>query len=153
MRNRDWQFDPGAFDALLSGYGHNRVLGHVYHAHGPDWVELAMPWQESLVGDPVTEDFAAGPVIALMDNTAGTAVWIRRGGFLPQVTVDLRVDHVRPLKHRATIIARCKCAGIDGSMAHVRGVGYDETPDDPACLVTGTFMLLEGAGAGAGAGA
>ncbi|HEX7855628.1 MAG TPA: PaaI family thioesterase [Sphingobium sp.] len=147
MFDGNGQFDPAAFEALLSGHGHNSLLGHRYHAHGPDWVELAMPWQEALVGDRATGAFAAGPVISLMDNTAGTAVWMKRGGFLSQVTVDLRVDHVRPIATGATLIARCTCYRLSGPIAFVRGVGYDVSPDDPACQVNGTFMLIEGQGA------
>jgi acyl-coenzyme A thioesterase PaaI-like protein len=43
------------------------------------------------------------------------------------------------------VIARCECYEIAGSIAYVRGFAYDTDPGDPACHVTGSYMLLEGA--------
>lgn len=142
-----WKFDPAEMDQLLSGIGHNTLLGQRYRAHGPDWVELAMPWDERLVGDEASGALASGPIIALMDNTAGTSVWLRRGERLPQVTVDLRIDYLRPSRRGETLISRCECYGLSGSIAFVRGIAYETSPDDLVCQVAGTFMILEGSAA------
>jgi uncharacterized protein (TIGR00369 family) len=131
--DRPGTFDPEALNAHLASFGHSLWLGHRYHAHGPGWVELAMPWHEDLVADETSGAFAPGPVIALMDNAAGTSVWLRRGRFGLQVTIDLRVDFVRPTTRGATLVGRCECYEI----------GYETTPDDPACSIAGTFMLLD----------
>jgi uncharacterized protein (TIGR00369 family) len=137
-----WKFVPAELDAVLSGIGHNARLGHRYHAHGPGWIELAMPWQDDLAGD--AGNFAAGPVTALMDNAAGTAVWLRRGGYLPQVTIDLRIDYLHPLARGTTLISRCECYHITPTVAFSRGVAYERSADQPACHVAATFMLLGG---------
>ena len=144
--NTGWKFVPQELDAMLSGFGHTSLLGHRYHAHGPDWIELAMPWQDGFVGDDAAGTIAAGPVIALLDNTAGTAIWLKRGGYLPQVTIDLRVDYLRPVKPGTTLISRCECYSIAPSVAYTRGVAYETSVDDPACHVAAAFMLLEGIG-------
>jgi len=136
-------FDPVEFGKLMETMGHSGWLGHRYHAHGPDWIELAMPWREDLVGDVTTGTLASGPIIALMDNAAGTSVWIKRRVFGPQVTIDLRVDYMRPAVTGATVIARCECYKVTSSIGFIRGFAYDATPDDPLCHVAGTFMLLE----------
>lgn len=137
-----WKFVPAELDAVLSSVGHNARLGHRYHAHGPGWIELAMPWQDELAGD--AGSLASGPIVALMDNAAGTAVWLKRGGYLPQVTIDLRIDYLRPPTPGATLISRCECYHMTPAVAFSRGIAYERSADDPACHVAATFMLLGG---------
>jgi uncharacterized protein (TIGR00369 family) len=143
----DSTFDPVSFDKMMKSFGHNGWLGHRYHAHGPDWIELAMDWREDLVGDVTSGALASGPIIALMDNAAGASVWLKRKVFGPQVTIDLRVDYMRPAVTGATVIARCECYKQTSEIGFIRGIAYDATPDDPLCHVVGTFMLLKKLGA------
>ncbi len=140
--NSDWKFVPGELDEVLSSKGHNALLGQRYHAHGPDWIELEMPWQEQLIGDRTTGSLASGPIMTLMDNATGVAIWLKRGGYLPQVTLDLRVDYLRPTIRGAALIGRGECYRMTSSIGFVRGIAYEHSPDDPACHVTATFMLL-----------
>ena len=140
----DWQFSPDELDRMLSSVGHNRMLGQRYHAHGPDWLELAMPWSARIVGNAATGAIAWAAVFTLVDNATGASAWLRRGGILPQVTINLRIDQIRESRRGATLIARCECYRIEGAIAYVQGAAYDERPDDPVCRVSGTYMLLEG---------
>lgn len=140
--NPDWQFIPAELDAFLAEKGHNALLGIRYHDHAPGWVELAMPWQEKLVGDRASGAFASGPMMTLMDNAAGVAIYLQRGGYLPQVTVDLRIDYLRPAKRGALLVCRTELVSMSGTIAVTRGIAYDAAPEDPACHVTATFMLL-----------
>lgn len=140
--NAAWTFVPAELDEFLSDKGHNALLGIRYHAHAPEWVELEMPWAERLVGDRIAGSLASGATMTLMDNTAGSSIYLKRGGYLPQVTLDLRADYIRPAKARASLICRCECFRLTGSTALTRGIAYDATPDDPVCHVTATFMLL-----------
>ena len=91
-------FDPARFMdlCLARGLGHGAAVGIAYHAHGEDWVELACPVREELVGMPETGILASGPIISLMDMATSLAVWMRLGAFRPQATLDLRVDYLRP---------------------------------------------------------
>jgi len=138
----DWQFVPSELDAFLSDKGHNALLGIRYNDHGPGWVELAMPWDERFVADRAVGSFASGPIFVLMDNTAGVTIYLKRGGYLPQVTLDLRTDYLRPTKPGATLICRCECVRMTPTIAFTRGIAYETSPDDPACHVTASFMLL-----------
>ena len=69
----------------------------------------------------------------------------KRGAFLPQVTADLRVDYVRAARKGRTVIGRGECYKATRSIGFVRGIAYDETPDDPVAHVAGTFILIDGA--------
>ena len=148
-------FNIDAFMAHRFG-GHAGTLGIVYHgrsdaAAGDAWVELALPYAEALIGDTDTRVLASGPIIALMDMATSVAVWAKRGRFAPQATLDLRVDYLRPAVPGRTVIGRGECLKITRSIAFVRGIAYDATPDDPLAHVAGTFMLMDAMAMGAAA--
>lgn len=135
----DWIFKPAELDTFLSDKGHNALLGIRYHAHEPGWLELELPFAARLTNNGA---LASGAIMTLMDNAAGSAIYLMRGGYLPQVTLDLRTDYVRPVLPGASMICRTECFGISGTTALTRGIAYQDTPDDPVCHVTATFMLL-----------
>ena len=138
-------FDPQRFMDYASrdGSGHGAALGIRYHAHGEDWVELALDWREELVGMTKTGVLASGPIISLMDMATSLSVWMKLGAFRPQATLDLRVDYLRPAAPGKTVIGRGTCYRITRSVAFVRGIAHDGAQDDPVANVTGTFMGTE----------
>ncbi len=138
-------FDPSQSVKLMTRLGHGGWLGMQYHAHGPDWVELALPWREELIGLPSSGVLASGPIISLMDNATSMSVWALRGSFQPQVTVDLRVDYMRAAVPGKTLIGRGECYKLTRSIAFVRGIAYDGDMGDPVAHVAGTFMMMEAA--------
>ena len=124
--------------------GHGSRLGIGYHAHGPDWVELALPYDPAQVGDPDRGVIASGPILSMMDMATSLATWLRLGGFRPHATLDLRVDYLRPATPGRTVIGRGECYRITRSIAFVRGQAHDGDPGDPLAHVAGTFMAPEG---------
>lgn len=136
-------YDPARAAKMMTRFGHGAWLGMRYHGHGEDWVELALPWREELVGLSASGVMASGPIISLMDNATSMAVWTRLGNFRPQVTVDLRVDYMRAAVPGRTVIGRGECYKLTRSIAFVRGVAYDGDIADPVAHVTGTFMVIE----------
>ena len=138
-------FDPERFMdyAARPRAGHGAAIGVAYHAHGEDWVELALPYRPELVGIAKADILASGPIISLMDMATSLAVWMKLGAFRPQATLDLRVDYLRPAVPGKTVIGRGMCYRITKSVAFVRGIAHDGDPDDPVANVTGTFMGTE----------
>ena len=135
-------FDVQRFTARGFG-GHGGRLGIGYHAHGPDWVELALPWTPDLVGDAESGVLASGPIIALMDMATSFAVWQKKGAFVPHATLDLRVDYLRPARPGLTVIGRGECHRLTRAISFIRGAAHDGDPDDPLAHVAGTFMNVE----------
>lgn len=136
-------FEPELFGRVMNGRGHGGFLGLRYHAHSPDWIEIALPWREDLVGVPETGVLASGPIITLLDNATSMSVWVRSGYFRPQATLDLRIDYVRAAKKGATVIARAECYRITRSAAFVRGLAHDGDLADPIAHAAGVFMAVE----------
>jgi uncharacterized protein (TIGR00369 family) len=137
-------FDPQRFFTARVG-GHGDALGIRYRAHGPDWCALALPFDPKLIGDVERGVLASGPIITLLDMATSVAVWMKRGGFLPHATLDLRVDYLRPAVAGREVIGRGECYRVTRSVGFVRGVAHDGDPDDPVAHVAGTFMFMEGA--------
>ncbi|VXC49413.1 PaaI family thioesterase [Sphingomonas sp. 8AM] len=124
--------------------GHGGRLGQRYHAHGADWIEVAQPWHDALVGDEDTGIIASGPIIALMDVATSLAVWHRCDAFVAHATLDLRIDYLRPARPHQTVIGRGECLRITRSIAFTRGIAHDGDPDDPVAHVAATFMATAG---------
>jgi uncharacterized protein (TIGR00369 family) len=135
-------FDIVRFTAAGFG-GHGNALGLRYHDHGDDWAELALPYQDRLVGDVDRGVLASGPIIAMMDMATSLAVWLRRGRFAHQATLDLRVDFMRPASPGRTVFGRGECLKLTPSIAFVRGIAYHDAIGDPLAQVAGTFMLMD----------
>ena len=136
-------FDPLLFTKFARKVGHGGALGILYEAHGPDWVELALDWQEKLVGVPATGVLASGPIVSLMDMATSMAIWVKLGRFRPQATLDMRVDYLKPATPHRRIYGRGECYKVTRSIAFVRGVAHHGDPADPVAHVTGTFISTE----------
>ena len=115
-------FDPVAFFELARRVGHGRALGLEFRDSGEDWAELALHWREELVGVPETGVLASGAIVSLIDTASGTSVWVKLDKFAPILTVDLRLDYLRPAAKGETIVARCECVKVTRRIAFVRAM-------------------------------
>jgi len=136
-------FDPAAAARLVAAFGHNGAIGARFLGHGADWAELALDYREDLIGDEASGVLASGPIIALMDMATSIAVWIRRGAFRPQATLDLRVDYLRTAIPGRTVVGRGECYRLTRRVAFVRGQAHDGDSADPIAHVAGTFMMTD----------
>jgi uncharacterized protein (TIGR00369 family) len=137
----DGAFDPERFFKLIRKVGHGRALGIEYRASGERWVELALPWRAELVGVPASGILASGAVVSLLDTAGGGSIWMALGRFQPVVTIDLRLDYLRPAIEGETVIARCECYKLTRSIGFIRGVAHGGDEDRPIAQAMGTFML------------
>lgn len=137
--NAPFPFDPERFFARMLGHGGR--LGIEFREHGPDWCEMALPYRADLIGDPESGVLASGPILTLMDMATSAAIWIKRGEFVAQATLDLRVDYLRPATPGKTVIGRGECYRITRAIGFVRGQAHDGDPADPLAHVAGTFMF------------
>lgn len=135
-------FDPQRFIRHGVG-GHGGLLKLSYNAHGPDWVELKLPYQAALIGDPDRGVLASGPILTMMDMATSLAVWTRLGRFRPHATLDLRIDYLRPATPGKAVVGHGECYRITRSISFVRGQAHDGDPTDPLAHVAGTFMFTD----------
>ncbi len=133
-------FDPERLLKARLG-GHVGALAIQYRAHGSDWIELDLPYADKLVGDPASGVMASGAILALMDMACGMSIWIAKNAFVPQATLDLRIDYLRPATPGKTVTGRGECYRLTRSIAFVRGSAHDGDPADPLAQVAATFMF------------
>jgi len=135
------RFDPARFFDVARRVGHGRALGMEFSSAGENWAQLGLPWREELVGVPEGGILATGAIVSLIDTASGTAVWNTLGKFLPLVTLDLRIDYLRPALQGETIYARCECLKLTRRVAFTRGTAHAGDPNRPLAYSTSTFML------------
>ena len=138
-----FRFNPATFFEQARAVGHGRALGLSYRAHGADWVELVLPWDPSLVSMEEHGIMATGAIVSLSDTCSGMAVWTRMGVFRPVVTLDLRLDYLRPAAKGEQVIARCECYKLTRQVAFVRGVAHGGDPERPIAHSAATFMTVD----------
>jgi uncharacterized protein (TIGR00369 family) len=134
-------FDPAAFFELARRIGHGRALGLQFRDSEQNWAELALPWREELVGVRESGVLASGAIVSLIDTASGTAVWVTLDKFVPILTVDLRLDYLRPAVKGETIVARCECVKVTRRIAFVRGIAHGGDEARPIALSAATFMI------------
>jgi len=128
----------------LTNIPHAAALGLRFHAATDEYVEISLPYDEKLVGDPDTGVIHGGAITALLDNAAGFAVRVpgAEGEAEPVAiaTLDLRIDYMGPATPGRDVIARATCFKRTRTITFVRGVAYHDSPDDPIATCTATFM-------------
>lgn len=142
MTKTSRNFDPQSLFAHRFS-GHGGALGIDYHAHGEDWAELALPYNDKLIGVPESGVIASGPILTLMDMATSVGVWLKLDRLCAHATLDLRIDYLRPARPGQTVYGRGECYRLTRSIAFVRGQAHDGDPGDPIAHVAGTFMATE----------
>lgn len=137
-------FDIAAHHARRQG-GHGETIGIRYVAHGGDWAEMAIDYDERLVMTPANGVLASGAIISLIDSASGLSIVTKIGEFRPLATLDLRIDYMRAAVPGRTVTARGTCYRITRSVAFVRCEAHDGDPTDLIAHASGSFLFTSGA--------
>lgn len=138
-------------EQLASGPPHTRELGLRLEALEGSVVTVSVPYRPEFAGDPESGVVAGGLVSTLLDHGCGMAVWAALGRYQVIATLDMRIDYMRAARPGLPILARAEAFKLTSSVAFVRGVAFDETPDDPVAAAQAAFMLDSDAGRRVGA--
>ncbi|MFD1911344.1 PaaI family thioesterase [Halodurantibacterium flavum] len=126
---------------FLATIPHSIALGMEVDFVGDGIVEISMPYDTRLVGDPRSGVIHGGAVSALMDTCSGAAVMSHPTGATGTATIDLRIDYMRGAVPGQRIRARAECYHVTRSVAFVRATACDDDPDRPVAAATGAFTV------------
>lgn len=132
-------------DFLRRSSGHTVALGLRFVASGDDWLEIALDYDRRLIADLSSGILASGPIVSAFDSGFGGVVLMCHGR-LPEATLDLRIDYLRPARPAHTVSVRCECYRLTRRIGFVRGSAHDGDPAKPIAMAAGTMMLQTGDG-------
>jgi uncharacterized protein (TIGR00369 family) len=132
-------------DSIAQFVPHNRALGIRFVSVAPDSLTMALPYDEKLVGNPLTGVLHGGAITALLDAACGAAVFVKVGRPMPVATLDLRIDYLRPATPAKEVLARAECFRVTQNVAFVRCRAFHfDSEDDLVAVANGTFTLFRG---------
>ena len=134
---RQWQ-------KFTQGAPFSRELGLEVRIAKPDWCVISVPYQERLIGNPATGVLHGGVITALIDSCFGLAVFVRLNQLRAMVTLDLRIDHLKPASPGREVLGGAVCYKHTSELAFLRGCAYHDTPDDPIATSVSVFMFTGG---------
>jgi len=126
---------------FIEALPHSHALGMRLEAISEGVATISMPYDERLIGDPLTRVIHGGAVSALMDTACGAAVMSHPAAGFSTATLDLRIDYMRPATPGQTIRTRAECHHVTRSVAFVRAVATDDDGARPVAMATGAFTV------------
>ena len=118
--------DFAALDALVRDCPFHRWLGVRLKTLDATGIEIALPWREEFVSDPVIRYTHGGILATLIDLAADYAIAARLGRGVP--TVDLRTDYHKPALP-GPLVARAGIIRLGRTLASAEARVYDEKGD------------------------
>ncbi len=122
---------------------HNHALGLKLVDIGAAEVTVELPYADFLVGNPETGVLAGGAVTTLIDASCGSAVFLKMSRFAPLVTLDLRIDYLRPARPGTALTCVAECYKLTRQVAFVRALVHQGDKNNPVASAQGTFMNTE----------
>jgi len=103
---------------------------------------LLVPCVDHLLDEPGAGGIHRGVLIAVLDNVCGVAssraLIAREEAFV--VTLDLRVDFIRPTTPGRAVIAEAGYPRVTEGTLLVHATAYHDDPTDPVAVAVGAFI-------------
>ncbi len=131
------RLDQGFVNAIP----HNRALGLRFLDFAEGEAKLALPYDEKLVGNPLTGVLHGGAVTSMLDAACGAAVFMKLERPSSIATLDLRIDYLKQAAPGCDVVCKARCYKVTRHVAFVRGIAYHDDENDPIATCQGTFIV------------
>jgi uncharacterized protein (TIGR00369 family) len=101
---------------------------------------IRLPYAHHLQGNRQTGVIHGGVVTTLIDTTSGLAVFSLLNELEIVVTLDLRIDYLRPATPDMAIYCEAECYRLANQVAFVRASAYQDDDKQTIAQSMGTFM-------------
>ena len=128
------------FHLMIEHVPHMKECGIEMLSLEDERVVIRAPIRPEFIGDPERGSVHGGIVTVLLDSASGFAVSQAIGSLEPIVTLDLRIDYLRPSHGAAPLHVRAQCYKVTRKVAFTRAIAYQDDPEDPIAHCAGTFM-------------
>lgn len=133
--------DLQAAQKFADSIPHGHELGIKVEAIAPGRAQFILPYHPRLIGNPDTGTLHGGAITALMDTASGCAVFSALPDLIPIVTLDLRIDYLKPATPQKLLRADARCYRLTRNIGFTRAFAYHDDPQDPVANSVGTFMV------------
>ncbi len=104
-------------------------------------VVAKIPHRQEFVGDPDTGVVHGGIVTVLLDSLSGMCVVPKLPDGKMVVTLDLRIDYLKPAVSGQDLHAHAHCYKTTRNIAFTRAIAYQGDVDNPIAHASGSFMM------------
>lgn len=120
--------------------GFCEALGMRVLAIGDGEALMATPWRPEFVGDPESGVIHGGVITTLLDTAAGFAAALAVGDIKGLVTLDLRIDYMRPAEPERVVFAKARSFRRARQITFIRATAFTDDEDNPVAVAVGAFM-------------
>ncbi|MBM3523812.1 MAG: PaaI family thioesterase [Alphaproteobacteria bacterium] len=133
--------DAAAMERLILSAPFHRWLGLRLVELADEHIDIAMPWREELVSDPVARYTHGGAIATLVDLAADYAIAAKLGRGVP--TIDLRVDFHKAAQPGEELIGRGRIIKLGRTVATAEALVRKA---DGSLIASGRGVYLTSAG-------
>ena len=106
-------------------------------------VTLELPYDEKIVGNPVSRVIHGGALTTLLDTNCGMSLVARLGQIVIAPTLDLRIDYMTTAKPDMPVYSHAEVFRDTKNVIFCRGIAYQDEIEKPIAHCVATFMRLD----------
>ncbi len=135
--------DPQHFaNRFVAAVPHCELLGIEVVKASQGGATLALPYSETLIGDPASGVIHSGALTTLMDTALGVAVPLALQRLELCPTLDLRIDYMGAARPGQAVHGEAQVYRVTDNVIFARGTAFQGDAERPIAYCVATFMRL-----------
>tara|TARA_B110000091_G_scaffold98896_1_gene107591 strand:- start:578 stop:976 length:399 start_codon:yes stop_codon:yes gene_type:complete len=107
---------------------------------------MTFPYNEAVIGNPVTGVVHGGVIVSLLDTCCGCAAITSMLRPTVTPTMDLRLDYMHPAEPGQPIYLSAKVYRNSSNVIFCRGSAWQDDKENPIAHCVATFMKIDSEG-------